>query len=248
MFDWSFSGRNDGTGFGGSIELTWIEDGERERLNNTARVGAPGAHIASTATPTDQVFDIRWAVEGKREVPVEGETMLTAVTTGLAPWDDDGAFHPAVGLNVQCESGVVLEVAMTSSHVFAFKSQGLRGGAGASLGLPPDGSVGVHANVDDQHEIDIPTPTALVEIRETPRRGDALAKQGRLTLDHPAGTETRTFGSDPIQPIDLEGGPGSYELTVDRVTLGPSSLNGFIVGLEPIQLPSPQTPAALDRS
>lgn len=245
-FRWSLAGQDDGSGFGASVRLKWLQNGEPERLNNTARTRAPHGHVGPAATPVEAAVEQRWALGGERDVPVEADTTFTAVGKELAPWDDDGERHPALALDVTCEGEVDLQVGMSTSHVVAFTSQGLRGGTGATLGLPPDGSMGVHANGADEIETDIPTPRALVEIRETPRDQEAVVKEGRLTLQHPNGTETRTFGTDPIDPVEIEGGPGTYRLTVDRISVGPASFHGSIVGLEPVRLPSLETPSALD--
>lgn len=166
----------------------------------------------------------------------------------LAAWNSTLEFarDAPVWIEITCQRPFLVTGLEAGTDGRSFTEDSLDDGVGASVRQSgPSATVSVGDKL--RHTLD--QSTVLFDVRSS----QGSPSLGRLTLQHPQGTESWAPSGNPFhtdEVIHFSGGPGAYELTLDRVGAGVvDSVIGALVGLDAVDcldqalgLACPQTP------
>lgn len=168
-------------------------------------------------------------VQGFSKGTVEdGRTItITVAAFDLEHRSDSDLENPLI-IDVSCDTPIDVEL-QAGRHARTFTPETLEGGVGASHNLL-GGRIVARADrlVETFH-------TPIVRFQAIQLVGLTSDREGTMVLDHPAGTETWTWNPAGPGRIDLVGGPGQYEVTLDWRSTWNDALFGAIMGLEPVE-------------
>ncbi len=151
---------------------------------------------------------------------LSGLHRLTVAGMNLAPWDNDITGNASLSLDVSCGQPFHVLDSRSSRDLRLDSTWSLHGGTGASAYLV--GSV----NLDDAATFTTQADRARVIAAA------AGTHAGRVTVDHPAGTEQWPLGAPDIDFHTLDGAAGTYRLTLDRVGVFPEIFWALMAGYD----------------
>lgn len=151
----------------------------------------------------------------------------------VAAWNSSVTDAP-VWIELTCERPFTVAGIEAGTDGRSFTRDSLHEGVGASVDYLVLPSATVSAGDKLRHTFD----EASVLFSIYSYQGQNGTSIGRLTLKHPQGTESWEPSGNPFytdQVINFAGGPGAYELTLDRVGAGSVDIFlGSLVGLDAV--------------
>lgn len=192
--------------------------------HHPARVHAGPADTA-LLTGSD---DGRWRkVMEPSEFRVPDELTLMVAAFDLEHREKSGLEAP-LEIDVSCDApiDVTLEA---GRHAHSFTHDSLEGGVGVASNV----LVQRHIARDDGLADTFSIPRVVFNVMML-RNPDAHDTEGTMTLDYPGGSETWTWDPGGPNKIDVDGGPGRYEVSLDWYDETHDELFGAIIGLDPV--------------
>lgn len=134
-----------------------------------------------------------------------GVVTLTRVALGVEPWDNSISGDKSLSLDIECEEPFSVLRARVGHEVLVASAESMQGGAGADAYLAGSAMVQATAGL----RIDAPAARMMM--------GHFGDEAGRVVASHPDGETTWTTTALDSRLASLDGGPGDYSFTVDRL-------------------------------
>lgn len=171
--------------------------------------------------------DGHWGASGQSGGTVEETFEVMVLAFGLDPAEAQDLESP-LSIEVTCDHPFAITGLHAGRAGRSFTQDSLGGGVGATVNAVPGASASVGDGLEasfDEARVRFVAVTRFAEVRH-----------GELTLEHPEGTRSWTFGQ--FEPSDLlfDGGPGDYRLDLTWATAARTDeLFGFLVGVDPVE-------------
>lgn len=216
--------------------LFWEEyDGRGSAFFSTYSAQGHVTDIGGTGVTVDTREEIAsggvWSLDSTREGPFEGAWTHRMVIPDAGHWFREATgHHEAYRLHITCDRGFTVGDLAVGTEAIGYSQDSMGGGTGVWLSPTIVGEAGV---ADGDHVVaDMTEPHVVFRLRSATTLVGHTQGEARLTW--PDGETTLALdgtGDD----LDQEGGPGRWQLDLDRVVVGAyDDFKGVVYGLHPV--------------
>lgn len=190
------------------------------------------AHTGPADTrPLTAAREGSWHKVAGREGSIVPDGTTFAVT--VAAFDllhrSDSVYPRPLTIDLACNAPFDVEL-QAGRHARSFTPESFEGGVGASDAILFDGRIVARGD----HLVET-FDAPIVRFQATQIvAGLSSDRDGTMVLNYPGGTETWTWNPGGPQDINVKGGPGRYDVSLDWDGTWNDALYGVIVGIRPV--------------